>query len=476
MGYRPLDMGDLASYARRFEQALAERAHAYGVPGVVAGVLLDDQVEVVTWGVANTTTKVEVTPDTLFQIGSLTKIYTATLLSQMAAAGVVDLDDPVRAQVQKFAVADPGATIEITPRNLLTHSSGMHGDHLIDTGWNSDALERYVATLPGVGQIHAPDETYSFCNAGFAVAGRLIETATGNHFDRALRRRLLRPLKCNSTLTLPQHALMHRVAIGHGLPTEERGVPEPVRWPLARSNGPMGGIIAPAGEVLDFMRLHLTGGEGPDGTELLSASSIVEMAAPQIESPVPDEDQALAWTVRRWDGVRCLGQDADTFGQRSYVRVIPERKFAACMLTNSPPGARLARELLPLLIGELLDITVPPQAALGPSIELGNPQPFVGSYDRLHQRIDVYAAADGELAISVNPSGMLGQLGRQPFKAALVPVDLGSWGKPHTTDMPRGLFRARMPDTGLEEPVVFTQLGDGTPGLYLNGRLHRRAG
>jgi CubicO group peptidase (beta-lactamase class C family) len=466
---------DLTAFRESFEHGLAERAHAYGVPGVVAGILLDDQVEIITWGVANTATRMEVTPDTLFQIGSITKIYTATLLAQMAAAGVVDLDDPVRAQVPKFALADPGATIEITPRHLLTHSSGVHGDHLVDTGWNSDALERYVATLPGVGQIHSPDETYSFCNAGFAVAGRLVEAVTGNNFDRSLRRRMLRPLGATSTITLPQHALMHRVAVGHRAPNPSdpedgpRNIPEPVRWPLSRSNGPMGGVLAPAGEVLDFMRLHINGGVGPDGTELLSSSSIAEMAEPQIESPVPDEEQALAWTLRRLGDVTCLSQDADTFGQRCYVRVIPERRFACCLLTNSPHGARLARELLPTLMGELLELDSPAATVLGPVGTLDDPDPFVGSFDRLHQRIDVYATAEDGLAMSVAPSGMLSQLGRQAFKAELVPVD-------HVADSdgPDQVFRATMPETGLEEPVVFVTLADGTPGLYLNGRLHRR--
>lgn len=471
---------DLATFRESFEHGLAERAHAYGVPGVVAGILLDDQVEIIHWGVANTATRMEVTPDTLFQVGSLTKIYTATLLAQMAAAGVVDLDDPVRAQVPKFAVADPGATIEITPRHLLTHSSGIHGDHLVDTGWNPDALERYVATLAGVGQIHPPDEAYSFCNAGFAVAGRLVEEVTSNNFDRSLRRRLLRPLGATGTLTLPQHALLHRVAVGHRPPDPSalgerpRNVAEPVRWPLSRSNGPMGGILAPAAEVLDFVRLHINGGEGPDGTELLSSSSVAEMAEPQIESPVPEEEQALAWTRRRLGDVTCLSQDADTFGQRCYVRVIPERRFACCLLTNSPHGARLARELLPGLMGELLDLDIPVPAMLGPVARLDATAPFVGSFDRLHQRVDVYATADDGLAMSVSPSGMLSQLGRQAFKAELVPVDAATGHEPPHPGLPHSVFRATMPETGLDEPVLFTMLSDGTPGLYLNGRLHRR--
>src|SRR4029453_15136014 len=116
--------------------------------------------------------------------------------------------------LQEFMVADPGATIEITPRHLLTHTSGIEGDHLIDTGWNPDALQRYVATLAGWGQIHPTDENFSFCNTGYAVAGRLLEVATGEHFDRVLRRRWTRPPGCRATLTLPQPALRPSVAGG----------------------------------------------------------------------------------------------------------------------------------------------------------------------------------------------------------------------------------------------------------------------
>ena len=465
-------MGGLANYRPRLERTLAERADAYAVPGAAVGVLLGDEIEVATWGVANTATGVEVTPDTLFQIGSIAKIYTATLLCQMAGAGVVSLDEPVRAQLQEFAVADPGATLEITPRHLLAHTSGMHGDHLIDTGWNPDALERYVETLHSLGQIHAPDETYSFCNTGFGVAGRLIEVATGEHYDRVLRRRLVRPIGAKATLTLPQHALVHRVAVGHEPPgvgaDGARRRARPVhRWPFARANGPMGGILAPADEVLSFARLHLSGGIALNGAELLPAHTVETMAEPQVESPLPDEDQALAWTIRRWDGVACLGQDGDTFGQRSYLRVIPQRRFAAVVLANSPAGARLADALWPGIVGDLVDVHVPLINEMGPPSPLEDPRPFVGTYDRLHQRIEVtLAPGDGETALDMRicPSGVLDELGRADSVVRLVPINL-----------PAGIFRATMPESGLDEPVVFTPPVAGTCGaVYLYGRLHTR--
>lgn len=461
-------MGGLANYRPRLERTLAERADAYAVPGAVVGVLLGDEIEVATWGMANLATRVEVTPDTLFQIGSIAKIYTATLLCQMAGAGVVSLDEPVRAQLQEFAVADPGATLEITPRHLLAHTSGMHGDHLIDTGWNPDALERYVETLHALGQIHSPDETYSFCNTGFGVAGRLIEVATGEHYDRVLRRRLVRPIGAEATLTLPQHALVHRVAVGHEIPGDG-GAPQVVhRWPLARANGPMGGILAPAEEVLTFARLHIAGGIALNGAELLPAHTVEAMAEPQIESQLPDEDQALAWTVRRWGGVTCLGQDGDTFGQRSYLRVVPERRFAAVVMANSPAGARLAHDLWPIIVGDLIDVDVPLTTEMGPPCPLDDPAPFVGTYDRLHQRVVVTEAtgtAEKALDMRISPSGVLDELGREDTVVRLVPINL-----------PVGIFRATMPDSGLDEPIVFTPPTDGAAhSVYLQGRLHTRA-
>ena len=453
------------AYARRLEDLLAELGSRHRVPGAVCGVLSGDQTTVATWGVANTATGVEVTPDTLFQLGSLSKLYTTTLLLQAQAAGLVSLDEPVRAQLQEFSVADPGATIEITLRHLVTHTSGIEGDHLVDTGWNADALKRYVATLAGLGQIHPPEEMYSFCNTGFGVAGRLLEVATGDHFDRVLRRRLARPLGCNATLTLPQHALLHRVAAGHvqapgGAATRQQ------RWSLARSNGPMGGVMAPADELLTFARLHVEEGRGPDGSDLLAPAAIAEMQEAQVESPFPGEEQALGWTVRRWGPVTCLGQDADTIGQRAFLRVVPERRFALCVLTNSPPGAALAREIIPSVAADVLDVDASPIAAPtpGPAPE---PERVRGRYDRLHQRVDVTVDAEtGGLVATTEPSGVLGTLGIEPMRLELRPLDPEA-----------GTFLALDSRSGVDEVVAFTWAdGADATGIYIDGRLHRRIG
>jgi CubicO group peptidase (beta-lactamase class C family) len=457
----------LSAYRSRLHGLLADLAGELRVPGAACGVLLGGETEIATTGVANVDTGVAVTPATLFQIGSITKLYTATLVQQAQAAGVVSLDEPVRSQLQEFMVADPGATIEITPRHLLTHTSGIEGDHLIDTGWNADALQRYVATLAALGQIHPTDETYSFCNTGYAVAGRLLEVATGEHFDRVLRRRLTRPLGCRGTLTLPQHALMHSAAVGHAQ-SRGTGPVRQARWVLTRSNGPMGGVLAPPGELLAFARIHLNEGRAADGSDLLAPADVEAMQRPHVESHVPGEDQALGWTARRWGDEVCLAQDADTFGQRAFLRVVPARGLALCVMTNSPTGGRLGQRLVEQVAADLLDVTAgEAEPAAGNRGAVGTGASYAGhagTYDRLHQRLVVTEGGDGRPVLTTEPSGMLRALGVATSKLALTPLD------------DQGLvFDTVDPASGMRELVVFTgPPGGARTGVYLGGRLHRR--
>jgi CubicO group peptidase (beta-lactamase class C family) len=468
-------MTALDAHRSRLDDRLADLVAAHRVPGAACGVLLDGEVHVATAGVTNVDTGAPVIPGTLFQLGSITKLYTTTLVMQAHAAGIVSLDESVRAQLQEFTVADPAATIEITPRHLLTHTSGLEGDHLIDTGWNADALQRYVATLAGLGQIHPAACGYSFCNTGYAVVGRLLEVATGEHFDRVLRRRLARPLGCRGTLTLPQHALLHSVAVGHAQVPGEPATRQ-ARWAITRSNGPMGGVLAPAGELLAFAAVHLSGGRAADGGEVLAPGDVAAMQEVQAASPVPGEAQGLGWTVRRWGDLTCLGQDADTFGQRAVLRVLPERNMAVCVLTNSSAGGAVSQAMLGHVATEIAG--VPPEADLvpeGPRRPAAALARLAGTYERLHQRIQVDVEPDGTLTMTTEPSGVLQALGVDTGVISLTP--LAPERDADDEDDGGQVFAGVDPATGLREPVIFAGPPDGpASGVHQAGRLHRRVG
>src|SRR5690606_5703172 len=157
-------------------------------------------------------------------------------------------------------------------RRLLTLSLGCEGDVFSDTGRGDDCLEKYVGLLAEVGENHPLGATWSYCNAGFSLLGRIIEQVTGKTWDDAMRELLFTPLGLTHTVTLPEEALLHSAAAGHVDAGEEQ-VLAPV-WGLPRSLGPAGLIAARAEDVLAFARLHLAGGIGGGGERLLSAQTV----------------------------------------------------------------------------------------------------------------------------------------------------------------------------------------------------------
>jgi CubicO group peptidase (beta-lactamase class C family) len=434
----------------------------HGVPGAVAGVALGADEVVVASGTANATTGVEATPDTLFQIGSITKLYTATLLMQAERAGLVNLDEPVRAVLHSLRLADDAATLEVTPRHLLTHTSGIEGDHIVDTGRGDDALERYVTTLAAVGQVHPPDELYSYCNTGYAVAGRVIEVVTGEHFDRALRRRLTGSLGPSAT-TVAERAILHRVAAGHLQRAGATASLQP-RWTLFRANGPMGGLLAPAHEVLAFARLHIDRGIAADGSELLPGETVAAMQEPHVEMYDVGCRRALGWAVWDWDGVAAIGHNGNTAGQKAFLRVVPEHGFAVVLLTNSPVGSTLAAELVPWIVGELLDVRVPPVPAGDPDSASPDVRALLGSYERLHQRVEIEPASSG-LAMTLEPDAAMRAMGATEVELPLVPVGPEQ-------------YRTTHPATGDAQLVTFLDPDARGRAEYLHydGRAHRHAG
>src|SRR4051812_15298954 len=169
-----------------FARIVKERA----VPGASVAVLAQGQVLTAAGGVLSTATGVEVTTDAVFQIGSITKLWTSALVMQLVDDGLVDLDAPLRTYLPEFAVADPAASAAITTRQLLCHVAGFEGDIFTDTGRGDDAIEKYIASIHGIPQLFAPGEVFSYNNTGFVVLGRLVEVLRGKPFDEVLVERL----------------------------------------------------------------------------------------------------------------------------------------------------------------------------------------------------------------------------------------------------------------------------------------------
>ncbi|HEU4567549.1 MAG TPA: serine hydrolase domain-containing protein [Marmoricola sp.] len=452
---------DQAHWQRR----LHELAARHLVPGAALGILRlgpdggDDQVTA-TYGVLSRATGVEATPDTLFQIGSVTKIWTATLAMQLVEEGLLDLDRPVVEVLPEMRLSDPAATAQVTLRHLLTHTSGIDGDAFIDTGRGDDCLHAYVARLDEVAQNFPVGATWSYCNTGFSILGRMIEVVTGQVWDAALKERLVRPLGLTHLATLPEEALLFRTAVGHLAKAGAEPVPTPV-WGMERSGGPAGAMMSTSvGDLLAFARLHLVGGRAADGTQVLGEDLVRSMAQHQVEVPGRNgiaDSWGLGWMRFDWDGHQLIGHDGNTLGQSAFLRLLPERGLAVGLLTNGGHTRDLYGDLYRELFADLAGVTMP--APFAPPDE-----PPVVDSSRHTGRYEIAG-----LVVEVSEQGGCAQLRSTDTSifADLEPEPVQEFEMHPVTE---DVYAIREQGVETWEPVTFFELADGRPFLHLFGR------
>lgn len=386
-------MSTLASRIADVQAALDTLARQHKVPGASLGILHGDELVEFVTGVANRNTGVPVTPSTLFQIGSNTKLYTATLVMQLVDDGLVDLDTPVRKYLPELKLADRKAQDVVTVRMLLTHTSGIEGDVFRDGGRGDDGIKRYVEMLGDIGLLTRPGELWSYCNTGWTILGRLVEKLREQPYHQVLRERILKPIGALTTTVLMEDMLAHSCAVGHVLAPGQREPAVPPAVMMSPSHAPAGSMaVSTPAEVLRFVRMHLEGGRARDASRVLSEESTRAMQQPFAKLPfIPQlgTQMGLGWMLDEWDGERVLGHGGNTIGQGSYLKILPDRPFAVILLTNSTTGGALWRDLARFVFTELAGVRPaenPKAPAEPPSIDV---RKYVASYSRYGIEIEI---------------------------------------------------------------------------------------
>lgn len=404
----------MADWRTSLPDRLAEAARRHGVPGASIAVGHDgDLVESVV-GVLDAGTGVEVTPDSLFLVGSVTKPWTATLVLQLVDEGRLDLDVPVARYLPEFAVVDADATATVTARHLLSHTGGFAGDLFLDTGDGADHLDRYLERLRvEATAVHAPGAMFSYCNSGFCVLGALVGRLRGTTWEDAVRRRVAGPLGGRHLAFSPDEAGGFATATGH-LPGD-RAVDDRM---LPRSNAAAGSRIRAAPrELVRFGR-----GIG----DLLSTDAIAEMRAPQVAAPGfagRDGDHwGLGLELWTWSGARVVGHDGGVPGQAAIWRVLPDHDLVVALSINADAATTgMTDDVVIPLIEEIAGITAPPRPA-----PPADPAPadgrFAGRYATPLWEFEV--TVDGPaLVVRRTPRGLVAQLGRPAGADRYVPLD-----------------------------------------------------
>ena len=459
-------MGTTPSDAE-LEKRLQELIEEHGIPGAQLTVLDGDSFVEAAAGVLNLSTAQPATPESLFLPGSIGKLYTATVLMMLVDDGAVDPGAPVQRYLPDLATADLDALRSVTVKDLLSHTSGFDGDHFEDTGRGDDAVARYLAGCASLAQLCPPGKLWSYCNAGYAMLGRVIEVLAGTTYEDALRARLIEPLGLTHTVLFPEQALVFGVAAGHitdpADPTKRIVSPQ---WGMPRSCGPMGAsLIASATDVLRFVRLHLDAGVASDGTRLLQEATVRAMQAPQIELVDPTmlgEAWGLGWILDDWGGARVIGHDGNSLGQNAFMRVAPDERFGFCLQTNVESALAMYRAVATWLFSERLGVEPRPWPEPAPELSVDAAR-FAGTYEREGLTVEV-AAGNGSLVMTFRPTG-LGAVGAPPMEnLAAAPVDDRT-------------FLVELPIADGAIPVVFFNPDDGggTPTyMHFGGRAAAR--
>jgi CubicO group peptidase (beta-lactamase class C family) len=323
------------------------------VPGVAIGIYHNGKEFSAGFGMTNIEHPLPVTADTLFQTGSISKTFTGTIFMRLIEAGKIELDAPVRAYLPKLKMANKEVAERVTIRHLLTHTGGWIGDYFNDYGNGDDAQEKMVRDIAKLEQVTPLGEVWSYNNAGFNIAGRVVEVVTGMPFEQAAREMLLDPLGMGMTFYFPDDVMItHRFVVGHHKEGKKVMVSRP--WAIGRAGAPVGGVVSTVKDLLTYARFHMGDGKSASGEKLLSVKSLREMRKPL--HPASGFDRiGLTWFIREAGALNIINHGGATHGQIAGLYFVPEEQFALAVLTNSEDGRAITGGALKQVLKVFLD-------------------------------------------------------------------------------------------------------------------------
>lgn len=429
------------------------------VPGAVVGIFFDGEELAEGYGETSIENPLPVTTHTLFQIGSTTKTVVATAVMRLVEQGAIDLNEPVRTYLPDLQLENEDVARRVTMWHLLTHTGGWVGDYFGDTGDGTDALERTITEMAHLQQLTPLGEVWSYNNSGFYIAGRILSVLTGKEFEDAIIDLVLDPLDMTESFFFANDVITRRFAVGHitvdGTPTIARP------WYLPRGTHPAGGINSSVMDQLKYARFHLGDGTAPDGNRLLSVATMQAMQGEEAQAGGAIDWIGLPWLLRDVGGTRLVTHGGATNGQKSSFVLVPERRFAFTMLTNSDSGDAVLAETERWALERVLGVS---ESAL-PELHLSTEhlETYVGSYESPYGLLQL-DLKHRDLVLRLTPKPFLEHMDPEP--PAPSPTRLSFYGTDRVVALDGELKESR---------GDFLRDDDGTlTWLRIFGRLARR--
>jgi D-alanyl-D-alanine carboxypeptidase len=364
-------MVSIEGATQRLSEFVERRLPALNAPGIAIGITNRERIlHADFYGSANRETGEAVTPETLFQIGSISKSFTSILLLQLQEQGLLDINDPVTKYLPWFEIQSEFSPI--TLRHLMSHSAGIvrGSDETVSPFTEAWNLRYTRATAP-------PGEMFFYSNSGYKVLGLVIQTLLNQDIATIHRQRIFTPLGMDATLADIRTSERARLAVGYGpffddRPISPGGRLAPATW--LESESADGSICTTPEDMCRYVRALLQRGKN-----LLSPESFTELIHPIIatDDGLHGEKYGLGLVVETIDGHRIISHSGGTVGFAADMIIDLDAGLGVIVLTNGPSRPMEISRFALRLFRSVQDGTTLPEF---PDDGLDNASDYIGTY------------------------------------------------------------------------------------------------
>ncbi len=295
--------------------------------------LVDDQQ--IVWakgfGFADPKRKIPATAETIYRVGSVSKLFTDIGVMQLVEQGKIDLDAPVTRYLPTFRPRNPFGKA-ITLRQLMSHRSGLVREPPVGNYFETTepTLARTIASLNETELVYAPEARTKYSNAAIATVGYVLEQTQGEPFAKYLKRAVLDPLGLERSSFEPTPDITKDLAKAY-MWTSDGRVFEAPTFELGIS--PAGSMYTTVTDMGQFMSALFAGGRGAKG-QMLKPSTIEEMWTPQFAPPGQKTGYGIGFGVREFEGRRTVGHGGAIYGFATTLKAMPDDKLGVVVVTT----------------------------------------------------------------------------------------------------------------------------------------------
>jgi D-alanyl-D-alanine carboxypeptidase len=309
--------------AEQVDKYLKTQMQEHRIPGLTLKVIRDGKtIKTAAYGLANIELNVPTKPETVFEIGSITKQFTAAGILLLAQEGKLSVDDKISMHLK----GTPEAWANVTIRHLLTHTSGiksytgLNGYQL----WRHLTQEQFIQSIGKEPMDFKPGDSWKYCNIGFNLLGYIIENVSGKNYWDFMRQRVFQPLGMTATTNrLPSLVIPNRAAgyeqTNHVWMNRDSDLTEVFS---------AGAIASTVGDLAKW-------DAALDGDRLLNAASKEQMWTPVKLNDGKARKYGFGWNVDAVEGHKNIGHGGSTSGFSASNQRFPDDRLAVIILTNT---------------------------------------------------------------------------------------------------------------------------------------------